>query len=93
VSLPAIGEGYDLTYNLPFRSEETEVIDVHVPMGSEPRLFKMMLKSYDNPLNNLMGYLYKNLTFLEPPGPKADDAIARTIASFDEKVLLIILSP
>jgi hypothetical protein len=93
LSFPDIEEGYDLTYNLPFRSEETEVIDVHVATGSEARLFKIMLRSYDNPLNNLMGYLYKNLTFLEPPGPKADDAITRTVTSFDEKVLSTILAP
>jgi hypothetical protein len=93
LSFPDIEEGYDLSYNLPFRSEETEVIDVHVAPGSEARLFKIMLRSYDNPLNNLMGYLYKNLTFLEPPGPKADDAITRTVTSFDEKVLSTILAP
>ena len=61
--------------------------------GTEARLFKIMLRNYDNPLNNLMGYLYKNLTFLQPPGPKADDALSRTVRSFDEKVLSIILTP
>ncbi len=62
-------------------------------VGTESRLFKVMLHSYDNPLNNLMGYVYKNLSYLEPPGPKADDALSRTVASFDEKVLSVILAP
>lgn len=93
VSFPNIEEGYDLTYNLPFRSEENEIIDFHLSPGSDPRLLKIMLRSYDNPNNNLMGYLYKNLTFLEPPGPKPDDAITRTVTSFDEKVLSTILQP
>ena len=58
-------ESFDLAYNLPFRLDESEeIIDILVTEGDR-RLFKLMLYSYDNPNNNLMGYLYKNLTLTD----------------------------
>jgi hypothetical protein len=65
------------------------VIDVPVVTVAESekggRLFKLMLYSYDNPNNNLMGGLFKNISMV--------DQVARTISSFDEKVLFTILAP
>jgi hypothetical protein len=89
-SLPITLSGYDLTYNLLFKRKQEDFVDLIVKAEGEKTIVKVLL--YSSSGNNLNVFLYKNQSASEPPSP-ADASIARSLTSFDEKVLFAMLPP
>jgi hypothetical protein len=86
--MPVSETGYDQSYTLLLKNSPQDIIDIVVENRD---LFKMVIYTTAGG-GNVNGFLYQNQTQLDPPA-LSNASLARTVRSFDEKVLIAVLEP